>query len=185
MNTSTLVVGAAGLGLVFWLLSKKGNIAMGSPSTGTPAAENTQRIFSTGRLTRTQIEMGDLITDKARAAGLNPAFMIALAVTESSLDPRSTGDDGLSLGLFQLNKKFIVATDQELLDADFNAESAMEKMNLLLRSFPGHTYGDYAEAWALGGAGRFRRMRRLPAKLANMENAVRDLSLSLSLQEVV
>ena len=149
-----------------------------SPSSGS------EKIYSSRLLTRSQIEMADLIVERSQAYGLEPAFMLALAVTESSLDPRTIGDDGLSMGLFQLHKKFIQATDAELLNAEFNTDAAMEKMRLLMRSFPGRTYGDYAEAWTLGGAGRFRKGRRNPAKLTNMQRAIEDLRLDLILQEV-
>ena len=142
------------------------------------------RVYSPDILTSGQIDMADRIIEASRAAGLNPAFMIALAVTESSLNPKAIGDDGLSVGLFQLNKRFITASMEELLDADFNISAAMEKMALLIRSFPGNTFGDYAEAWTLGGAGRFRRMRRNPRKLTDMEEAIRDLTLTLSLREI-
>jgi hypothetical protein len=90
----------------------------------------------------------------------------------------------LSYGLFQLNRNYISAEPAELLDAEFNTDAALEKMQLLFRSFPGFNYGDYAEAWTLGGAGRFKKMRRNPGKLTNMEKAISDLSLNLSLSEV-
>lgn len=150
----------------------------------TPANNGNVRFYSPRVLTAGQIDMADRIIEAATGAGLNPSFMIALAVTESSLNPKAIGDDGISMGLFQLNKRFITATDTELLDADFNIDAAMEKMRLLIRSFPGHTFGDYAEAWTLGGTGRFRRMRRNPGKLAAMERAISDLRLTLSLREI-
>lgn len=142
-------------------------------------------IYSKQVLSAEQIAMADLIVDYANAAGIDAPFMLALAVTESSLNPRAVGDDGLSVGLFQLNTKFIQASDAELKDPNFNADAAMNKMALLMRSFPGNSYGDYAEAWSLGGAGRFRKMRRLPAKLENMATAIEDLQLSLYLTERV
>lgn len=142
------------------------------------------QLYSPTLLTAGQIDMADRIAEASRSAGLDPRFMIALAVTESSLNPAAIGDDGISMGLFQLNKRFITASDAELLNADFNIEAAMEKMNLLIRSFPGHTFGDYAEAWTLGGAGRFRKMRRNPRKLTDMEKAIQDLKLNLNLREI-
>ena len=98
--------------------------------------------------------------DAFKKAGLDPAFMLALAVTESSLNPSVTGDDGLSIGLFQLNRKFQSYTVTQLLEPQLNADAAMVEMLAVMRRFPGHTYGDYAEAWTLGGTGRFKHLKR-------------------------
>ena len=186
MNTTGTVLLVGGVILAGYLYGQKKNTSTvrqepGSPPPSRPSPASP--VYSGRVLSRQQKAMADLIIDKAESFGINPAFMIALAVTESSLSASTVGDDGLSVGLFQLNKRFIQASDDELLDPDFNAEASMEKMNLLMRSFPGHTYGDYAEAWALGGAGRFKKGRRFPAKLTNMQQAINDLNLHLSLTE--
>lgn len=46
-----------------------------------------------------------IIADRAEAHGVSPAALLALANCEtgSTFDPRSVGDHGTSLGLFQLN----------------------------------------------------------------------------------
>lgn len=151
--------------------------------SGSAPAPIDRPIYSGRLLTSMQKHMADLIVREATRKGINPAFMIALAVTESSLEPSAIGDDGLSYGLFQLNRKFISAEPAELLDAEFNTDAALEKMGLLFRSFPGNSYGDYAEAWTLGGAGRFKKMRRNPGKLTTMQKAIDDLGLHLYLTE--
>lgn len=170
-----LLMALAGLAGAAWLFSR------GNAMTDSTSNNGNGRIFSTRLLSTAQTGMADMIVGKAMAAGLDPAFMVALAVTESSLNPKAIGDDGLSVGLFQLHKKFISATEAELLDAEFNADAAMEKMALLIRSFPGNTFGDYAEAWTLGGAGRFRKGRRHLRKLDTMQGAIEDLQLDLTL----
>src|SRR2546428_6161470 len=60
-------------------------------------------IYNAMILTDDQRQAADLIVQKATAAGLDPSFMLALAVTESSLRPAVVGDDGVSVGLFQIN----------------------------------------------------------------------------------
>lgn len=190
MTAGITVLTVAGVLAAIWAVSRmRGEtdaIAKNRPpQLPQDTRSSTRPIYSKHVLTTEQIAMADLIIERANAAGISAPFMLALAVTESSLNPRAVGDDGLSIGLFQLNTRFIQATDAELKDPDFNADAAMEKMALLMRSFPDNSYGDYAEAWALGGAGRFRKMRRLPAKLENMATAIEDLQLSLSLTERV
>ena len=153
------------------------------PTMDEPRDEPRGPIYSPRLLTRSQRTAADLIVSLSTDAGISPEFMLALAVTESSLNPQSVGDEWLSFGLFQLNSKFIHASREELLDARFNTEAALEKMRLLLRSYPGYTYGDYAEAWTLGGAGRFKKNRRNPRKWETMQKAIDDLSLTLTLTE--
>lgn len=152
--------------------------AEAAPSPGAPP------IYSKRVLSAAQIDMADLIIRAAQKAGLDPAFMLALAVTESSLRPDVTGDDGLSIGLFQLNRKFQSYTVTQLLDPYINTDAAMVEMLAVMRRFPGHTYGDYAEAWTLGGTGRFTNLKRNPVKLAAMRRAISDLSLDLDLEAV-
>jgi hypothetical protein len=186
MTAGITVLTVAGAIAAIWAVSRMrretSEIAKNRPPQLPQNMRSSARpIYSKRLLSTEQIAMADLIVDAANAAGVNAPFMLALAVTESSLNPRAVGDDGLSVGLFQLNKKFIQASDAELKDPDFNTDAAMNKMALLMRSFPGNSYGDYAEAWALGGARRFRKMRRLPDKLTNMATAIEDLQLTLSL----
>ena len=140
-------------------------------------------------LNRTQRLVADKIMAAASAAGINPAFMLALALTESSLRPAIVGDDGLSLGLFQLQLGTARdhrpnVTQDDLLTTDTNIEIAMLEMRRLMRVYPGFALGDYAEAWTLGGRGRFVTGKRNYTKLTRMHQAIADLNLDLSLKEV-
>lgn len=147
-----------------------------------------QAVFSGQRLTQNQQRVATTIVVAATDAGLSPAFMLALAVTESSLNPLAVGDDGRSIGLFQLLLSTARAHDpsvtpERLMDAATNARLACQEMRRLIRAFPGHTYGDYAEAWTLGGHGKFNLHRSNPTKVRNMERAAVDLALTLDLNE--
>jgi hypothetical protein len=140
-------------------------------------------------LTDLQKEMVALISSKADAALLNPAFMIALAVTESSLNPSVIGDDGKSIGLFQetLDTAHIWnpdATVDDLLEPTLNVRVALLDFRKMLTDFPGFTYGDYAEAWTEGETGRFKRGRRNPQKVQHLQQAILDLGLTLNVNEV-
>lgn len=46
----------------------------------------------------------EVIADRARAHGVSPWLMTAIADCESELDPGAVGDRGLSLGLYQLHR---------------------------------------------------------------------------------
>lgn len=185
MNWAVIIGGIVAF-IAIGLYLKEKNVMTEERPSGLPQEPRSELtpLYTSRLLNGNQRSMADLIARESNRAGLNPAFMIALAVTESSLEPSRIGDDGLSYGLFQLNRKFIDAATEELLDAEFNTDAAMEKMGLLLRSFPGYNFGDYAEAWTLGGAGRFKKMRRNAAKVTNMQQAIEDLNLDLSLTEI-
>jgi hypothetical protein len=184
MTGPLIVAGLLALVAVGVFLRKKGTVDNNQP-TDLPQDQQFQPkpIYNSAHLTQEQDGWAFAIEKQATAADMNAAFMIALAVTESSLNPKAVGDDGLSMGLFQLNKNFVSASDEELLNGGFNIEAALEKMRLLMRSWPGNSYGDYAEAWTLGGAGRFKKNRRNPAKWTSMQKAIDDLSLDLYLTE--
>lgn len=47
-------------------------------------------------------QLRDLITQEARRHGLDPRLALAVATQESGLNPAAVGDNGRSLGLFQL-----------------------------------------------------------------------------------
>lgn len=183
---------------LFWLLAlvfgfslwqKRAHSAQeGRSQPGTMETMDENLIYSPARLTAAQRAQADLIIEQANRADLNPAFMLALAVTESSLRPDVIGDDGQSIGLFQL--ALPTARDwvsgvlpEQLQDGITNARIAMLEMKRLLLRYPGHTYGDYAEAWTLGGRGRFVLDRRNTAKLVAMQRAIDDLKLNLNLNE--
>ena len=51
---------------------------------------------------REKAEIQRLIEAEARRQGVNPAYAVAIARQESGLDPTAVGDNGKSLGLFQL-----------------------------------------------------------------------------------
>lgn len=132
----------------------------------------------------------DTIVTMAQSAGLNPAFMVALAVTESSLAPKVVGDDGISYGLFQIQlstardyEPSVLATD--LLRPSVNARIAMAFMRDLIDTYPGHTYAAYAEAWALGGPAKFEHGKQDPQKVIHLQKAVTDLAMVLNVYEVL
>lgn len=184
MNVWMIVGGIVAVGLLVTYFKKKDEMpeTRPSPLPQEPRSPSTP-IYSSRFLSAAQRKMADLIVTAAIDADLNAPFMLALAVTESSLNPKAAGDDGVSIGLFQMNKNFISASDQELFDPEFNTDAAMNKMALLIRSYPGNSYGDYAEAWTLGGAGRFKKLRRNLNKWTTMQKAIDDLSLDLYLTE--
>lgn len=133
--------------------------------------------------------VADKILVASEEASINPAFMLALAVTESSLRPTVVGDDGVSFGLFQIqlgtardHRRDV--TRDDLLSTDMNISIAMQEMRRLMRVYPGFPLGDYAEAWTLGGRGRFVLGRRNLTKLTRMHQAISDLKLDLLLSEV-
>lgn len=187
------IIGAA----LLWLGSTSESRADDAAATDFPTGKGgsmgdatgaSGRIYSPSRLTPRQRIMADLIVSAARRAGQNPAFMLALAVTESSLNPSAIGDDGKSIGLFQLllttaRLNVGAVTADTLLDPETNARIAMLEMGRVIRAYPGHSYGEYAEAWTLGPRGKFELGRRNPNKLVAMERAARDLDLTLNLNE--
>lgn len=145
--------------------------------------------FSSRNLSRAQSLVAEKIWRASLEAGLNPAFMLALALTESSLNPLARGDDGLSLGLFQLQLGTArdhrrETTEDDLMTTEENLRLAILEMRRLMRVYPGFSYGDYAEAWTLGGRGRFVLARRNYTKLVRMHEAIATLDLHLMLEEV-
>jgi hypothetical protein len=142
-------------------------------------------MYNTAILTPLQQQNAALIDQAAQANGLNSAFMIALSVTESSLGLKTVGDDGVSIGLFQINLNYQPGeTAAALQDPAHNADVAMGLMNALIAQYPGHTYMDYAVAWSTGGRGEFVSHHYNPAKVAAMARAVADLQLDLDLYGV-
>jgi|GEM_PF-6739113 len=146
--------------------------------------------YSPRHLDAAQVRAANIIVEEALGADLNPAMMLALAVTESSLRPGIIGDDGKSIGLFQI--QVATATDYvqgitqvDLLNPSLNAAAAMLFMNDLRRRWPGRTVADYAQAWALGGTGYFIKGRTYPVKVRAMERAIADLQLPISIEQVV
>jgi hypothetical protein len=72
----------------------------------------------------------------------------------------------------------------DLLDPNTNARLAMIVMRGMMDEFPGYSFGAYAEAWTLGGTGKFVKQRKNQAKLTAMTRAIADLGLTLNLNEV-
>lgn len=147
-------------------------------------------LYAAGRLNAKQRDAADIIITAAQAGGMNPAFMIALAVTESSLGLFKSGDAGKSLGLFQL--KLATARDYaptittgELLDNRINAGIAMKHMRSLIRQHPGATVAEYAEGWALGGRGNDWSKIQFDKKALALQNAIAYLDLPLTVNEVL
>lgn len=195
MNRDAVAWGVVAVGLLLlWAYATTGE-AEAAPVDAEPADDEgdddmpTPMLYSAKKLTKAQRIMADLIVEHATDAGLNPSFMLALAVTESSLRPTIIGDDGRSTGLFQLllptAKRYDPPVEQDdLLDPATNARIGMKAMAGMMEEFPGHNYGDYAEAWTLGGTGKFVKKRKNPAKLTAMARAIADLGLTLNLNEV-
>lgn len=174
-----------GLALAAWLFWRKG----GSDAMASETPAGDAKLYNPATLSAAQRSMADLIIAEAERAGLDPAFMVALAVTESSLRPDVEGDDGTSFGLFQLRlstaRDWQKDVDAEgLKDPTTNATIAMLEMKRLQRTFPGHTLADYAEAWTLGGTGRFKRGRRNAQKVVNLQTAADKIELAMNLNEV-
>ena|SRR2546426_3125773 len=185
----------AGLGLFSlfaWRASANRLNAMeGRPLAGDegPTMGQQPAVYDDSKLTGRQREVAAIIVDEAASARIPPALMLALAVTESSLRPAITGDDQKSLGLFQLQLATArqwqsQVTEAELLDPTINARIAMAQMTWLHQNYPAQTFGDYAEAWALGAKKRFELHKRYPPKLKAMARATADLGLDLDLAAV-
>ena len=187
MNTLLLFVGVAAI-LALALQRQEAQATPTAPDAAQPPPP--APFYAAGRLNAKQRDAADIIIQAAQAAGVNPAFKVALAVTESSLRPDITGDDLKSIGLFQLQLPTAsdyepTITTGELFDATINARIAMKHLRALLRQWPGGTAADYAQAWALGGAGHFDKHRALPTKVNALDRAIQDLNLDLSINEVL
>lgn len=142
-------------------------------------------IFSHARLTPAQRRLADLIVEASRAAGVNPAFMLALAVTESSLRSAVVGDDGVSVGLFQINVRAHPEYQGfDLSDPAVNIAIAIAELKAMHRQYPGQIWISYAEAWTLGARGRFKLGRRNQRKVTAFVQAIVDLNLDLNPSEV-
>lgn len=186
------VLGGLGVlaGLAYWLFQR--GQAAAEPTTPPPTTRpgmHTPVPYSPRLLSKAQQLIADKILAAAQGTRINPAFMLALALTESSLRPTVTGDDGISIGLFQLQLGTARdhrphVTEDDLRKADLNIEIALLEMRRLMTVYPGFPLSDYAEAWTLGGRGRFVNQKRNWGKLVNMHQAITDLDLSLSLKEV-
>jgi hypothetical protein len=192
LQASDLLIAGAVLGIVGAVFLHRRSVLAGEPdapiSPPVPRSEPNAG-FSSQSLSRTQRIVAEKIWRASVDAGVNPAFMLALALTESSLNPLAKGDDGLSIGLFQL--QLGTARDHrpdtiesDLLTTEENIRLALLEMKRLMRVYPGFSFGDYAEAWTLGGRGRFVRGRRNQTKLVRMHEAISTLDLHLLLEEV-
>jgi hypothetical protein len=176
--------------LYYWLFGGAASAAeLGTPPLPHGSQTPTRETYSPRFLSGAQQLIAEKIWDASERAGINPAFMLALAVTESSLRPTVTGDDGVSLGLFQLQLGTARdhrpnVTAEDLFRTDMNIEIAFLEMRRLMKVYPGFALGDYAEAWTLGGRGRFVTGKRNFTKLTRMYQAIADLDLTLSLKEV-
>ncbi|MDO8356966.1 MAG: transglycosylase SLT domain-containing protein [Nitrospirota bacterium] len=192
MPSSELLIGGAlalGLGYLWF----RGGEAAAAEVQGPQLPQDQQppqaTTYDPRFLSRPQQMVADKILVASEEASINPAFMLALAVTESSLRPTVVGDDGVSFGLFQIqlgtardHRRDV--TRDDLLSTDMNISIAMQEMRRLMRVYPGFPLGDYAEAWTLGGRGRFVLGRRNLTKLTRMHQAISDLKLDLLLSEV-
>jgi len=187
MNTLLIFVGVSAI-LALALQRQEAQATPTAPDAAQPPPP--APFYAAGKLNAKQRDAADIIIQQAQLAGVKPAFMIALAVTESSLGLFDSGDAGKSLGLFQI--KLATARDYaptittgELLDNRINAGIAMKHLRGLMRQFPGGTAADYAQAWARGGAGYFTQGRTFPEKVLALQNAIAFLDLPLTVHEVL
>lgn len=184
-----LIAGLAGLLLLMYRAAAQNRPSQLTQDQTLPSGSMDSMGGNPVKLTDTQQQMVQLITDEANRASINPAFMVALAVTESSLNPTVLGDDGKSIGLFQLTLDTVHGWNPEaqvgnVLDPEQNAVWAMLDIRKYITDFPGHTYADYAEAWTLGASGRFRHGKRNPQKVQHLIQALSDLGYTLNVNEV-
>jgi len=192
-----LVAGAIAIALVAWYAVRAESKRLAGQEarpvlvgTGSSLGVATAApLYSPDRLMAAQREMADLIIEEARAANVPPAFMLALAVTESSLRPTAIGDDGLSIGLFQMQARTAGqfrpgVSREDLLDPTINARVAMDFARWLHDTWPQRSFGAYAEAWTLGGAGKFNQGKSNPAKLTQLAQAIADLNLDLDARAI-
>ncbi|MGA8330440.1 MAG: transglycosylase SLT domain-containing protein [Mycobacterium sp.] len=96
----------------------------------------------------TPAQIKQIITDEANKLGIPPALAMAVAQQESGMDPASIGDQGHSIGLFQLNDQgegagMSVAARE---DPVTNTRIALTQIANVMRSEPNMSWGQIAAA---------------------------------------
>lgn len=76
-----------------------------------------------------QPSLEDYIIAKAKEHGVDPETALAVAMCESSLNPKAIGDNGDSLGLWQINSpSWPEVTREQALDGYWATDWAMPKL---------------------------------------------------------
>lgn len=79
-----------------------------------------------------------IIIDEAQKAGVDPALALAMAQQESGLNPNAVGDQGHSVGLFQLHDQGMGAgMGNDRYDPRINAQKALQSLAQTIRDNPG------------------------------------------------
>lgn len=89
------------------------------------------------------------IVQAAREQGVDPVLALATAFQESGLNPNAVGDQGCSIGLFQLNTcggEGVGLSSAQLHDPLTNARRALSEFAAVQRSNPGLSGGALAAA---------------------------------------
>jgi soluble lytic murein transglycosylase-like protein len=91
-----------------------------------------------------------LVGHLARKFGVDPALAVAVMLVESSGNHRAVGDNGHSFGLFQLNRRGLLAeaqlTPRQALDQHTNASVALENMRKTMNRADYNSPGQLAAA---------------------------------------
>lgn len=93
-------------------------------------------------------QIKQIITDEANKLGIPPELAIAVAQQESGMDPASIGDQGHSIGLFQLNDQgegagMSIAARE---DPVTNARIALTQIANVMKQNPNQSWGQIAAA---------------------------------------
>lgn len=81
-------------------------------------------------------DMIPLITREANAQGVPLDLALATAYVESRLQPSAIGDDGISVGLYQINRRAHPEhSTQQLLDPAYNARVGIGMLAAYLKRF--------------------------------------------------
>lgn len=88
----------------------------------------------------------DVITQVAKQLGVPPVLALSIAFHESGLDPKATGDNGTSFGLFQLHKGGELGSHSRTWAENpyNNARTALSEVARVLKANPGMDWGQIA-----------------------------------------
>lgn len=92
--------------------------------------------------------IADQIAAEAQRQGVDPSLALEVAMAESSLNPNAIGDDGQSIGLFQLKLSTAAALGVDPYDVAQNIQGGITYLRQLLAQF-----GDPAKAVAAYNCG--------------------------------
>lgn len=89
------------------------------------------------------MSIADQIAAEAQRQGVDPSLAIEVAMNESSLNPSAIGDDGKSIGLFQLQASTAAQLGVDPYDVNQNIQGGITYLRQLLAR-----YGEPAKALA-------------------------------------